>query len=428
MEKNPVKIQSYERIVEITTWTIMVLIIFGVRFLPIKLLDTSQVYILIGAIISFVLLYYLVIYKYFSREKRFYLKTIADIVLIGVLIHVLKDYGQYFFALYFLPIAAAALELEFINALIIATVASIFVAFEVFLGSQDLLPKTAELYQGAWEIGLILLMTIFCRALALEIRQERSAKEEAQARQKVLEEEAGRQKEFLSLTSHQLYTPLSIIRGFISTLHEKKYGQLNPKQTDAINEVYANTKRMTALVSELLSISRIQTGAFELKLEKCQLEDLIENIIKQFKESQPKKNVELIFHKDSLQPLLIDNDKIRCVINNLIDNALKYTGKGKIEVVVEQNTEQTTLKVIDQGIGIKEEDFDKLFQAFFRGKNILELDNSGTGLGLYIARLIVEKHGGKIWAENNPPAGGRKGATFGFNIPNKSNRDVRSAP
>lgn len=420
------KIGRYEKIVEVSTWIIMILVIFGVRFLPIRLIDNDQVYYLIGAIISFALLYYLVIYKYFPPSKRFYFKTIADIVLIGVLIHVLKDYGQYFFALYFLPIAAAALELEFINALIIATIASVFVAFEVFLGSQDLLPQTTQLYQGAWQIGLILLMTIFCRALALQIRQERQVKEESLARQKVLEEESVRQKEFLSLTSHQLYTPLSMIRGFVSMLKDEKYGKLSPKQKDAVGEVYENTKRMVSLVSELLSISRIQAGSFQLNLKESKIEDLIENVIKQFRESRHKKNVELSFQKacgSSLKPVKIDADKIRGVIYNLIDNALKYTQKGKIEVILSQDESSTTVKVIDEGLGIRDDDFDKLFQPFFRGKDILELDNQGTGLGLYIGRLIVEKHGGKIWAENNLPAGKagkNRGATFGFNLPNKS--------
>lgn len=396
----------------------MVVVIFGVRFLPIRLIDNDQVYYLIGAIISFALLYYLVIYKYFPPSKRFYFKTIADIVLIGVLIHVSKDYGQYFFALYFLPIAAAALELEFINALIIATVASVFVAFEVFLGSQELLPKSAELYQGAWQIGLILLMTIFCRALALQIRQERQAKEESLARQKVLEEEAVRQKEFLSLTSHQLYTPLSMIRGFVSMLNEEKLGKLTPKQKDTVEEVYANTKRMVSLVSELLSISRVQAGTFELDLKEIELDKLLGNIIKQFKESRPKENIEIIYKPSPIKPIQIDADKIRSVVSNLIDNAIKYTQKGKIIVSLEQSNEATTVKVIDEGIGIRDDDFEKLFQPFFRGKDILELDNQGTGLGLYIGRLIVEKHGGKIWAENNPPAGGQKGATFAFSLPN----------
>jgi len=415
------KVHRYEGIVEIFTWVIIILVIFFVRFLPQRLIDNDHVYYLIGAIISFILLYYLIIYKYFNRPYRIYLKTIADIVLIGVLIHVLKDYGQYFFALYFLPIAAAALELEFINALIIATIASVFVAFEVFLGSQELLPPTSQLYQGAWQIGLILLMTIFCRALALQIRQERSEKEEAQTRQKALEEEAARQKEFLSLTSHQLYTPLSIIRGFVSMLHEEKLGKLSPKQKDAADEIYISTKRMVALVSELLSISRIQSGTFELKLAPTDIFELIKKTVDEFNQGRPKENVQLFYNRVArIEPIQIDADKIRNVLYNLIDNAFKYTPKGKISISCEQKNDTTTVKVIDEGVGIKDEDIEKLFQPFFRGKNILELDNKGTGLGLYVARLIIEKHGGKIWGESNSQAG-RKGSTFAFSIPNNFN-------
>lgn len=404
----------YEKIVEISTWALMIAIIFGVRFLPMKLINDYQVYYLIGAILGFALLYYLVIYKYFSRTNRFYLKTIADIVLIGVLIHVIKDYGQYFFALYFLPIAAAALELEFINALLIAAIASIFVAFQVFLGSQELLPQTQALYQGAWQIGLILLMTIFCRALALQIRQERTAKEELMARQKALEEESARQKEFLSLTSHQLFTPLSIIRGFVSMLNDESYGKLEPKQHEAVKEVYDSTRRMINLVSELLSISRIQSGTFELKKSPTKICDILENVTTQFQKARPKNNVIIACQAKDVKPVNVDADKIRNCVYNLIDNAVKYTPKGRVLISSEQTEEKTTVRVSDEGVGIKDKDFEKLFQPFFRGKDILELDNQGTGLGLYIARLIIEKHGGKIWAENNPD----KGATFTFEIPN----------
>jgi signal transduction histidine kinase len=417
MEKNSPKVGHfgrYEKIIEVSTWIVMLVIIFGVRFLPLRLIENDQVYYLIGGILAFVLFYYLVVYKYFSRTNRFYLKTIADIVLIGVLIHILKDYGQYFFALYFLPIAAAALELEFINALIIATIASIFVALEVFLGSQELLPQTQALYQGAWQIGLILLMTIFCRALAIQIRQEHLAKEESLARQKVLEEEAVRQKEFLSLTSHQLFTPLSIIRGFVSMLNNGDYGQLEPKQKAAIEEVYANTKRMVNLVSELLSISRIQSGTFAINKTSTRVGDILKNVVSQFQNSLAKNKVVLLCQTKDTKPIQIDADKIRNCVYNLVDNAIKYTPQGKIRVESEQNEKVTTVRVIDEGVGIKEQDQEKLFQPFFRGKNILELDNQGTGLGLYIARLIIQKHGGKIWAENNP----HKGATFSFELPN----------
>ncbi|KKQ72379.1 MAG: Sensor protein resE, partial [Berkelbacteria bacterium GW2011_GWB1_38_5] len=370
---------------------------------------------LIGAIVAFALLYYLVIYKYFSTKNRRYVKAISDIVLIGVLIHILKDYGQYFFALYFLPIAAAAMSLQFFNALFIATIASLFVVFEIVLSSQNLLPKTTNFYEGAWQIALILLVTIFCRFLALQLKEEEMAKEMLQEKQKLMELEAERQKEFLSLTSHQLYTPLSMIRGFVSMLADENFGKLNPGQKEATDEIYANTKRVISLVSELLSISRIQTGTFTLEKKKTDISSLIENTVKQFKATKTNDKITINYKKPAqINTIDIDADKIRNCLYNLIDNALKYTKEGEIKITCKQDDSKTLVEISDQGTGVKQEDFEKLFQPFFRGKNILELDNQGTGLGLYITRLIIEKHQGKVIARNNHD----KGATFGFELPN----------
>lgn len=381
-------------------------------------LNNSQTYILIGAIASFVLLYYLVIYKYFSKSKRIYLKEIADIVLIGVLIHLLKDYGQYFFALYFLPIAAAALSFEFISALLIATIAVLFVVFEIFLSSYDLIPRQQDIYGGIWQIGLILLITIFCRFLAIQLKEEKSLKEEAIARQKALEEETKREKEFMSLTSHQLYTPLSMIRGFSGMLNDGSMGKLSTKQKEAASQIYENSKRMVSLISELLSISRIETGKIKLNYRSFDPKSLLDDIVFNFNETKENKKVKVIFKipKEIIR-IEADADKIRQVIYNLIDNALKYTPEGEILVSLTQDQKNTVFSIKDSGIGIRPEDYDKIFEPFYRGKNILELDNKGTGLGLYIARLIIEKHGGKIWFASKE----NRGTNFSFNVPNKNN-------
>jgi len=403
-----------EKIIEAVTWIIIVGVIFGVRFLPQQPIGNAETYYLIGGITALALIYYLLVYKYFTTANRRYLRYIADIVLIGILIHLLKDYGQFFFALYFLPIAAAALQLGFINALLIATIASLFVVFEIFLGSMDLLPAPNQVYAGVWQIGLILFITIFCRFLAIQIRQEKSLKEQALARQKALEEESQKEKEFMSLTSHQLYTPLSIIRGFSAMLFEKKLGELNPKQAEAITEIHLSVKRMVALVSELLSISRIETGAFRLEKKLTDVKKLLANITDQIKKTKEEKTIEIVLDcPEKFSQINLDADKIRQVVYNLIDNALKY-GKGKqIKLSCQQTDKETVISVRDEGVGIPKADFEKLFQPFFRGKTILELDNKGTGLGLYIARLIIEKHGGKIWAESEIG----KGSNFKFSLP-----------
>jgi len=402
----------YEKLVEASTWIAIILLIFGVRFLPQKLIDEDTAYILIGVIISTALLYYLIVYKYFSRTNRLYIKNITDIILIGILIHLLKDYGTFFYALYFLPIAAAALSLEFISALLIATIAAVFVTFEIFLSSQDLI-SMSSIFQRLWQVGMIIFMTIFCRFLALQIKQEKNLREESLARQKLLEEEAKRQKEFLSLTSHQLYTPLSITRGFTSMLYDGNLGELSAKQKDAVKEIYSSTKRMTNLVEELLSISRIQSGKYKINLAKTDLKSLLESINKQFTQTQlkPGLQIEMELPKE-LEEVMIDQDKIRQVISNLVDNAVKYSDKGKIKINVQQYQKETLISVSDDGKGVSKEDRDKLFEPFFRGTNILEIDNRGTGLGLYIARLIINHHKGKIWLEPK-----EKGAEFKFSLP-----------
>ena len=412
------KLLVYGKWIEASTWIVMVLIIFGVRFLPQKLVDNDEAYLFIGVIVSLALVYYLVIYRYFTKTNRMYIKDIADIVLIGILIHLLKDYGQFFFALYFLPIAAAALTMEFMSALIIAVFASVFVVFEIFLNSYSLLPKGNSTYfQGVWQIGLILLITIFCRFLAVQLREEKRAKEEALARQKLLEEEALRENDFMSLTSHQLYTPLSIIRGFAGMLNDQTFGKLNPKQKDAVAEIHQNTKRMVALVAELLSISKVETSKIKLYYAETNPSILIRDIIANFNQLGENKKVPITCNiSDNPALIEIDGDKIRQVIYNLIDNALKYTTTGEIKVDVVQDPKHTTFSVKDSGIGIAAEDHEKIFEPFFRGKNILELDNKGTGLGLYIAKLIVEKHGGRIWFTSKE----NKGTTFSFSVPNKS--------
>lgn len=409
------KVGRYETIIEVSTWLIMIAVIFGIQLIPNHQVDTVKAYLLVGIIIAFALIYYLIVYKYFPRTKRLYIKDIADIVFIGILIVILKDWGQYFYALFFLPIAAAALSLELINALLIALIASLFVVFEIFLGSQGLYPETSsQVYQGIWQIGLMLIITIFCRLLAIQVRHERLAKEEAIEREKLLKEAAARQIEFLALTSHQLLTPLSMIRGFASNLQFEKLGKLTPSQNDAAKEIYLNSRRMTDLVTDLLSISHIKEGKIPLNIQKNDLRGIITNIVKQFNETMPKKEVKIIYQNSEIEPFDFDKEKIRQVIIMLVDNALKYTTRGEIKITATQDAANTTVTIQDQGIGIDQADFDKLFRPFFRGKNILELDNKGTGLGLYIARLLIEKHHGKIWAKS---PGQNLGATFTFTIP-----------
>jgi len=196
-------------------------------------------------------------------------------------------------------------------------------------------------------------------------------------------------------------------------LNDGTLGKLSPKQKDAVREIHTNSVRMVDLVDELLSISRIQAGTFTLDKKFSRINEIVQGSVDSLCKSKQNNNVKIKVEKSDLPPINIDADKIRQVMLNLLDNAIKYT---KTNVIIRTSVAKDgqMVEIIDQGVGIDQADFEKLFQPFFRGKNILELDNKGTGLGLYISRIIIEKHGGQIWAKNNPDG---QGATFSFKIP-----------
>lgn len=230
-----------------------------------------------------------------------------------------------------------------------------------------------------------------------------------------LEETEKLSKEFITLTSHQLFTPLSIIRGFVSLLKSEDLGKLNQKQKNAANQIYDNTLKMVHLVSELLTVSRIERGKLPFHLKKTDLIPLVKDVVSSLQPQAKAKNLELKLEKLEIKNLFvnIDSEKIRNALLNLLDNAIKYTKKGYVKVEVKKQKGEALVTISDTGVGIPKEYQDRIFQPFFRGKNILELDKKGTGLGLHIAKSFIEKHGGKIWAESREG----KGSTFSFSLP-----------
>jgi len=272
---------------------------------------------------------------------------------------------------------------------------------------------------GLWQIVLIVLITIFCRFLALEIKRQRELKIQAELKEKELEEAERLGKEFITLASHQLLTPLSIIRGFVSMLKAGDLGKLSPGQKNAINQIYNNSVKMIHLVEELLTISRMETGKLPFYFKKINLIPLISKVVSSVKPVSYAKKLFIKFQKPAEESIFInaDPEKIENVLLNLLDNAIKYTNKGgvtvKLKIKKAKGKTEVIVSISDTGVGIPVEYQERIFQPFFRGKNILELDKRGTGLGLYIAKSFIQKHNGKIWAES---AKG-KGSTFYFSLP-----------
>ena len=222
--------------------------------------------------------------------------------------------------------------------------------------------------------------------------------------------------EVVSIVAHQLKNPLSVLKGYLEVLLTEDFGKINEKQKEYLSDALENIRRMTRIVDYLLDVSRIEEGRYELKLEKTSLERISQEVIKDFSSWAEASNCQLTLKKPKELPqVLVDPLKIRQVIENLISNALKFksTGRGKIEITLEERGKEVLFSCRDNGVGIPEKDFKKVFSKFYRSEEAMELDPGGTGLGLYINKAIIELSKSKIWFKRNKDFG----MTFYFTLP-----------
>lgn len=222
--------------------------------------------------------------------------------------------------------------------------------------------------------------------------------------------------EFISIASHQLRTPLTSIKGFTSLLLEGTYGEVAQNQRPALEKIYISNERLIQLVEDLLNISRIDAGRMEFDFQVAQIEDLVQEAVDTLELSAKNKSLYLNWKKSEklLPKIKIDITKIKEVISNMVDNAIKYTQRGGINVRAESDIRSIRVIVSDTGIGMDKEELNLIFQKFQRGREVSHYHTDGTGLGMYIGKKVVEVHKGRIWAESE---GKGKGSKFTLELP-----------
>jgi signal transduction histidine kinase len=231
--------------------------------------------------------------------------------------------------------------------------------------------------------------------------------------------------EFVSIATHQLRTPLTVIKGYASMILEGSFGALeNDKHKEIMQKILSAGERLVAMIEDFLNLSRIESGEMKYHFAKIDLIKLIEDIIEEFKASVEGAQSQIHIHKDDASFfVLADSLKIRQVFNNLIDNAIKYSARGEpIDVTLSRREEHVLVAVHDRGIGIAKEVLPKLFQKFSRVHGIPKLHKEGRGLGLYVAKQIVTAHKGRIWVES---PGEGMGSTFFVELPDAEKLETR---
>lgn len=220
--------------------------------------------------------------------------------------------------------------------------------------------------------------------------------------------------EFISMASHQLRTPLTAVKGYVSMVVEGDAGKLNKQQKELLDQAFSSSQRMVYLIADLLNVSRLKTGKFVIENKVTQLADVVEAEIEQLKQTAAGKDQTLTYTKpDKFPELMLDETKIRQVIMNFTDNALHYTPTGgHIAVNLEDKGSTIEFTVVDDGLGVPKSEQHHLFGKFFRAGNARKARPDGTGLGLFMAKKVIIAQGGAVIFSSTEG----KGSTFGFTM------------
>ncbi len=262
-------------------------------------------------------------------------------------------------------------------------------------------------------VGILLTNSVIREVKQRELLQDLTSElSKANDRLKALDQARA---EFISIASHQLRTPPATVKWYVSAILSGDYGSMPPAIADLLKKIEQTNNHLISLIEDMLNVSRIERGKMEFLFEPTDAEELARLAYEQLIPMSKDKKLALNYVPPvtPLPSIMADKQKLRQVMNNLIDNALKYTKVGSIEVKIFQDGDDIVFQVKDTGKGITPEDQEMIFQKYSRGKESIK-QSAGLGLGLYVAKTIIDQHKGKIWAES---PGKEKGSTFAFRLP-----------
>ena len=227
---------------------------------------------------------------------------------------------------------------------------------------------------------------------------------------------------FLSITSHELRSPMTPLKAQLQMLEGEYFGALNEKQKEAVSIVIRNADHLDRIIVDFLEISRIEAARLKFLFEKVSLNKSVQELLSVMKGFMPEKKIKIINKISKLPVIEVDAERVNQVLRNLINNAIKFSkDNGIVEVTAKVEQNHLLFSVKDQGIGMKDEDQRRVFEPFYQAEQTMYRKKGGTGLGLAICRGIVESQNGKIWLDSEVG----KGTVFYFTVPFVPVRDIK---
>jgi len=374
------------------SWSVFILF---KKFIKSKGIEKFQLkYLILGAVIMFslIILSNVVLVILFNISDLVVLVPIYTLVFVGM-----TSYAIIRFGLFDLRIIATE-----------ATTAVLWIVlFAKLFAVQD---RTEALL----DLIVFISVVVFGILLVRSVRQEVEQRRELEALNKRLEELDKQKNEFLNITSHELRAPMTAVKGYISMVQNGDGGNIPVEAGKLLDEAAKESERMLRLINNTLNVARIEEGRMVYDLKKVNLGEVAKRVFDEFAFDAQNKALEYMFdNKATHNIVIVDEDRIHEVVANLINNAIKYTDRGKVEVrIFNPSSSVVRFEVQDTGPGMSDEDLGKLFNKFYRAESYVG-KAIGSGLGLYISKLLIEKFGGRIGVRSKKG----KGSLFWFELP-----------
>ncbi len=355
-------------------------------------------YLLVGLTIFFLAnaIFNIIFPVFFSRFDLYELGDYSTIIFLSLIAYAIVRYN--FFGV---KVVATSFLVTFLGS---------FLLLDALIFSPTTIQKITKIFIFLFYIpfGLLLIKSVLREVKQREELQELTDKLKAMDEQKDT---------FISMAAHELRAPMTAIKGYVSMILEGDAGDITDKARGYLADTNAINDRLVRLVNNMLNVSRIEEGRMVYQVEIVNLAEVVRTVFSQFRPEAERKGLELSSDvpmeiKDRVE---VDPDRIQEVIGNFLSNAVKYTNEGSVMVKLRQPSENIVrLEVVDTGPGISKEEQAKLFNKFYRAESTVG-KTIGTGLGLYISRLLIEKFGGKIGIDSEVG----KGSIFWFELPVK---------
>lgn len=423
----PHRIYQFGLFIEKTVIFVVLLgigVLLSSYYLPLEIPNRDFLFLLAASIAVYTLVYHHFVYFKKPTTTVAFIDNLVYSTFIFILNLVTGGLHSPLFFLYLLPIISVRLNLGSKLPMAITFYVAGLILLELILQTNPniqtihtLLGSFAEsdIYAAATYIISILLVGLYIRAMSIELTTEHEQISEVERLNAELKRIDRGKDEFIQIASHEIRTPLTAVRGGLSVLLSGGVGKLSQDQLKFIEKILNSANRLSAVAEDSLNISALEKHTFNLHVAPFNLSNLVSKVISETSpEALAKKvSIRLDQPKDLLPQALGDAQRIETVLRNLIDNAIKFTPSGgTVTVALSHHGSKLITSVSDTGVGIPDEEVRNLFRKFYRVENVLNESTQGTGLGLYIVKLIMNLHGETVGVESELG----HGSTFTFTL------------